>query len=248
MGEELEKIYTWKIDSLSLFLRYFVFAGISYFIFYVWKSKTFQKIKIQEAVPSKNHIVREILFSISTLLIHCAAGWMAFYMWKAGHTKIYLNISDQSGFYFIFSVLAMILIHDTYFYWTHRFIHLPGIYNLIHKVHHRSTNPTPWASFSFHPLEALISVGVLPIYLFCMPVHPIALFLFLTGMTLINVLGHLGYEIFSSGFRKSEYGKWHNTSSNHNLHHQNQQYNFGLYFSFWDRIMNTYLAPQELKK
>lgn len=30
-----------------------------------------------------------------------------------------------------------------------------------------------------------------------------------------------------------------NTSTHHNLHHQQGNYNFGLYFNFWDRMMGT---------
>jgi sterol desaturase/sphingolipid hydroxylase (fatty acid hydroxylase superfamily) len=62
-------------------------------------------------------------------------------------------------------------------------------------------------------------------------------------MTIMNVMGHLGYEIFPKGFINSSIGKWQNTSTNHNIHHQESNYNFGLYFTFWDRIMGTY-RPQ----
>ena len=34
-------------------------------------------------------------------------------------------------------------------------------------------------------------------------------------------------------------GKWINTSVNHNLHHQYFKGNYGLYFTFWDRMMGT---------
>ena len=56
------------------------------------------------------------------------------------------------------------LMHRRAFYWMHRFMHLPGIFKAVHKVHHLSHNPSPWAAFSFHPLEAIIEAGILPVF------------------------------------------------------------------------------------
>jgi len=134
----------------------------------------------------------------------------------------------------------MVVVHDTYFYWTHRLIHYPKLFSKIHKVHHYFDNPSPWSAFSFHPFEAMISIGIIPIIVFFIPCHPFAIFTFLSYMTLINIMGHLGFETFSIRFRKSTLGQWHNTSTYHNIHHQKSKYNYGLYFTFWDRIMGTY--------
>jgi sterol desaturase/sphingolipid hydroxylase (fatty acid hydroxylase superfamily) len=237
---EVEKIYTWGFDSAAYFIRYFLFAGIGYFVFYVWKHKKFTSLKIQKQIPAKRNIQQEIVYSILTLLIYCSASWLVFYWQKHGATKIYLDIHQYGYAYFIGSIIVMVLIHDAYFYWTHRMMHLPKIFQWFHKTHHHSHNPTPWSAFSFHPLEALISIGIIPIIIFAFPSHPFALFLFISYMTLINVMGHLGYETFPEKFRKNKMGKWHNTSTNHNAHHQQATCNFGLYFTFWDRLMKTY--------
>ena len=58
-------------------------------------------------------------------------------------------------------------------------------------------------------------------------------------MTLYNVYGHLGFEIYPKGLNKHWLGRWMNTSVNHNMHHQFFKGNYGLYFTFWDRMMNT---------
>jgi sterol desaturase/sphingolipid hydroxylase (fatty acid hydroxylase superfamily) len=58
-------------------------------------------------------------------------------------------------------------------------------------------------------------------------------------MTLYNVYGHLGFEIYPKGLNKHWLGRWMNTSVNHNMHHQFFKGNYGLYFTFWDRVMNT---------
>ena len=55
-------------------------------------------------------------------------------------------------------------------------------------------------------------------------------------------MGHLGYETFPKSLIKHPIGKWQNNATNHNLHHQLSKYNYGLYFTFWDRLMGTYQA------
>jgi len=245
MKNEIEDIYTWPHDVASIFLRYFLLAGVMYFIFYVWKQKSLNSKKIQHKSPRTKIIRNEILYSILTLIIYCITSWLVFQWQKAGITKIYIDINSFGYRYFALSIIIMLIVHDTYFYWTHRFLHVPKIFKWIHKTHHYSENPTPWAAFSFHPLEAFLSVGIIPIIVFLVPCHPYAVFIFLTIMTLINVLGHLGYELYSDQFIISKIGKWQNTSTNHNIHHQKYKYNFGLYFTFWDRIMGTYAGKAE---
>jgi len=132
-----------------------------------------------------------------------------------------------------------LLIHDTYFYWTHRLMHHPSVFKYFHKVHHLSTNPSPWAAFAFHPLEAIVEAGIIVVIAFIMPVHPLAIALFLLIMMVYNVYGHLGYELYPKGFTKTRIGKWINTSINHNQHHQYFKGNYGLYFLWWDRWMGT---------
>jgi sterol desaturase/sphingolipid hydroxylase (fatty acid hydroxylase superfamily) len=141
----------------------------------------------------------------------------------------------------------MIIFHDTYFYWTHWLMRKRGIYRWVHRVHHLSTNPSPWAAMAFHPYEAIIEACVIVIIPFLFPVHPLAIGLFLLFMMVYNVYGHLGYELYPAGFSKSYLGRWINTSINHNLHHESMNGNYGLYFLFWDRIMGT-LHPQYDRK
>ncbi|MBK6635031.1 MAG: sterol desaturase family protein [Chitinophagaceae bacterium] len=106
-------------------------------------------------------------------------------------------------------------------------------------MHHKSTNPSPWASFSFQPAEAFIESGIIYVFAFTFPVHIIHILAFLVFMTLYNVYGHLGFEIFPRGFNRHWFFKWFNTSVNHNMHHQYFKGNYGLYFTWWDRLMNT---------
>jgi Delta7-sterol 5-desaturase len=133
----------------------------------------------------------------------------------------------------------MLVMHDAYFYWIHRLMHHPGIFKWFHLVHHKSINPSPWAAFAFHPLEAIVEVGIIVVFLFTIPVTRIHLFVFFLFLMAYNVYGHLGWELYPKNFQRSFIGKWINTSVNHNQHHQYFKGNYGLYFLWWDRWMGT---------
>lgn len=246
------EVLTWQeiaarfLKTFSLIsLRYLVFAGVLYLIFYIWKKREFFRFKIQQKFPDNKNIIREIGYSFLSLFIFAMVGSALFILRKHGYTKMYLDFSEHSLAYFFFSTLAFIVIHDTYFYWAHRLMHRKEIYKYVHKVHHLSTNPTPWAAFAFHPIEALVEVGIVPLMMFLMPLHPYAILIWVLYQTGMNVLGHLGFELFPDGFTTGTISKWHNTSVHHNMHHKLVRCNYGLYYNFWDRIMGTNHAQYE---
>jgi Sterol desaturase len=133
----------------------------------------------------------------------------------------------------------MILVHDTYFYWTHRLLHTKWLFKKIHTVHHRSVNPTPWAAYAFHPVEALVESLVIFPFITLFPVHYLVFGLFTFQVLVMNVIGHLGFEFIPRRLRFSAMGKFLTSSTHHNLHHQKTRKNFGYYFTFWDRLMRT---------
>lgn len=221
--------------------RYILVAGGFYLVFYTWKKHPWKHRKIQPRFPSPSSLRNEVMFSLRTILIFGAIGYLSVWCRIHGYfpnrfTPLTdpLSVAKLAG-----SVLVLMLLHDTWFYWTHRWMHLPFVYRWVHKIHHRSTNPSPWASFSFHPLEAIVNALFLPLCLAAFPFHPLALFIFLFLMILMNTIGHLGFEIFPAWFYHSKLGQWQNTSTHHNMHHRYMTSNYGLYFSFWDRIMKS---------
>jgi uncharacterized protein (DUF2147 family) len=139
----------------------------------------------------------------------------------------------------IFSLVTAIVFHDFYFYWTHRLMHHKKLFKYVHRVHHESTNPSPWAAYAFHPWEALIQALVMPILVFILPLHPLTAFLFLVYMIIRNVIGHLGFEILPKGFTKNRWLNWNTAVMHHNMHHEHFHNNYGLYFTWWDKLMKT---------
>ena len=228
----------WLIASKYIVLRYFIIAGLAYLLFYVLFKKRWLQLKIQQQFPSAKSKWTEIYHSVITMVIFASMAAIVFKVARS-QTHIYMNISTNGIPYFILSFPLMFLVHDTYFYWIHRFMHLPWIFKHVHLVHHKSTNPTPWTSYSFHVVESILEALILPIIAFSFPVHIGALLLFLLLQFIYNVYGHLGYELYPKGFHRTRIGRWVNTPVAHNMHHKYFKGNYGLYFLFWDRWMGT---------
>jgi len=226
-----------KITSTILF-RYFSFASISFALFYVILKKPLWYRKIQQKIPKLTDYKRDIFWSLITITIFATV--IIFTFVKFNHlTNTYKDIEEYGYPYLFFSFFWMLIVHDTWFYWWHRIMHHPIVFKHVHLVHHKSTNPSPWTAYAFHPFEAIIEVGIHPFLAFTIPLYAPALGLFFLFQILYNVYGHLGFEIYPKGFHKHWLGKWINTSVAHNLHHKKFDGNYGLYLLFWDRIMGT---------
>jgi len=208
-------------------------------LWYVLLRKRISYKKIQLRFPVKKDYRREIIYSLVTMCIFAIIPTLILFTSFRNYTQFYKDIHQHSLLYFWLAFPLMFLIHDTYFYWTHRLMHHPKLFKLFHLVHHQSTNPSPWAAYSFHPLEAIIETGVFFVFVMVMPIHGLHLFIFFFIMIVYNIYGHLGWELYPKGFSRHPIGKWINTSINHNQHHQYFKGNYGLYFLWWDRWMKT---------
>lgn len=236
----MEKILetTVRIFSISA-LRYFVLAGIPFVLFYLLLPNRLSRFKIQQRLASKKDFIREVWHSLQSTLVFTLFAVVVLYSPLRQYTLIYERISDFPLWYILFSLAVSLVIHDTYFYWMHRLLHHKKLFRLTHLVHHQSTNPSPWTSYSFHLLEAIAEGLVLIPIVFVLPVHPLTILLFTVAGFIINVYGHLGYEIAPKWFRYSWLFEVLNTSVHHNLHHSKFKGNYGLYFRVWDRMIGT---------
>jgi Delta7-sterol 5-desaturase len=220
-------------------LRYAIPASIAFTVFWMWRWEALAHRRIQRRRPSSKAIRREIRYSISTAFIFSAVGLATVHLSRIGVLQNYESFDSYSWAYWVVSIALAILIHDAYFYWTHRAMHHPALFARFHRVHHLSTSPSPWAAYAFAPLEALVSALVVPLILLVLPMHDSAIFVFLIYMIVMNVIGHLGIELYPSSFARGRWTRWYSTSTHHNLHHRDFHGNYGLYFTWWDRLAGT---------
>ncbi len=185
-------------------------------------------------------IRKEIGWSLASAFIYGApAGLLAWGWQERGWTRIYSNVSDFPLWWLPASVLVYLFLHDSWFYWTHRWMHRPAIYKRMHAVHHASRDPTAWTAMSFHPWESVTGAVLIPALVLLIPIHYGALLAVLTVMTVMGVTNHMGWELFPRWLVRGPLGHWLITASHHQRHHEKYLCNFGLYFRFWDRLCGT---------
>ncbi|HLP38368.1 sterol desaturase family protein [Lacibacter sp.] len=178
---------------------------------------------------------KEYRNTISNLAVFALTGLLLGFFIDGGYTKVYSQTPAQlsSIIYLPASFLLALLVHDVYFYVTHRLLHLRFWFKQVHRVHHQSHTTNPWSAFSFHFAECIIQIGIVPLLAFLFPLHEIVLMLFVFFMMFITVYGHSGYELRPN---KHQLFNIFNTSLHHSQHHQYVHYNFGIYLNIWDRL------------
>lgn len=242
-------------DQLQIFLsetaKYMAFATGFFVLFWVILRKPLQGRKLsRKPWPKFSQVIREALFSTCTQVIFIAIDiWVAFLV-PASDKNSYTDVVAHGWVYYSAILFAVFVIHDTYFYWMHRLVHHPLLYDRVHRVHHESTDPTPYSAFHFHPLEAVgeagATVALLPLFLL-MPWHVSIPIVWGFGQLALNVTGHLGYELFPSWWHKVPVIKWKTPCMHHYLHHQMVRGNYGLYFRWWDKICGTEFPGYEAR-
>lgn len=220
-------------------LRYLLFAGVAWLLAYVLFRRRWGHRKIIPRLPTSADVRRELSYSLLTLFIYGLVGAATLWMVRQGWTQMYRRIPKHGWDWFVLSLPCLIILHDTWFYWTHRLMHHPRLFRWFHRVHHQSNNPSPWAAYSFAPLEAVVQAAIFPLAVMVMPVHPFAFFLFLVWQLAFNVAGHTGYEFYPRWWLNTWVGRFLNTPTNHVMHHELFRGNYGLYFNVWDRLMGT---------
>lgn len=218
--------------------RYLLIAGFFHWLILAY-SQQIGAVRLMPEDPKPATVRKEIFWSVISSFIYAAPATLAMQLWLAGGGAIYSDLAMRPLWWLPVSILVYLFLQDTYFYWTHRLMHLRYLYQIVHKTHHQSRPPTAWAAFSFHPYESLISAWFLPALTLVIPIHIGAVVFILFYMTVCAVLNHCGREIIPQSLLQSWPGQFMITATHHNLHHKNYQCNYGLYFRFWDRLLHT---------
>lgn len=221
------------------FSRYLIGAGSVYLLVNVLLSRALKNRKIRGKTPRAKQMIREFKSSAIAAAVFSLSGLLIDIGIRTGTMTIYGDASAYGTGYFVGSLLFMIIAQDAYFYWTHRLLHLPRFMKRGHTEHHKSINPTPWTAYSFNAIEAAIHAAFVPLFLLILPMHGLAVFLFLTHMIIRNAVGHSGYELFPRSWAVHPILGQITMVTHHDMHHASGNHNFGLYFTWWDRMMGT---------
>jgi len=107
------------------FLRYVIGAGGVFLIINGALTPLLRGRVIRDRDIGVRQIRRELLTSFRTVLIFAAAGFLIWLGDGLGLLKYYQDPAALGWGWFVVSVVLMIVLHDAWFYWTHRLIHHP---------------------------------------------------------------------------------------------------------------------------
>ena len=196
-----------------------------------------RKIRLQ--APGAAQMAREVAASARTVVIFSLSGVASIVAGRHGLQKLYADPAALGWIWFWASILILIVLHDAWFYWTHRLLHHPKLFRRWHGLHHRSKHPSPFTAYAFDVAEATVNALFLPLALVFLPVSELAVFLFLGHMIVRNTIGHSGYELYPARRDGRPLFDFMTTVTHHDLHHAQAGWNYGLYFTWWDRLMGT---------
>lgn len=233
--DPLNFLLAFAVVIFFILFRYFLMVGSAYALF--WKTN-FLKHKVQK-LHDKNlpeqQVRLEISYSLLSSVIFALSGVVMGLLWQLGYTQIYTSF-DQFGYWYLpASFFIYSLVHEFYFYYTHVWMHRPKVYKRVHRIHHLSVKTSPWASFSFHPWEALVHASFIPVLVVFVPIHPVVIISYLTFMTVTAISNHLGVELIPFKVVKDQFI----SGEHHSTHHTKLNYNYGLYYTFLDKISGT---------
>ena len=205
-------------------------------------SRSDHSCKIQKVSPRRWQIPGEVLLSLLTV---AGFGVVAIHRFATGRvhaeTLMYSDFSEHGWLYLLASLPLLIAAHDTNLY-----LHpSPHAFPLL--VPHPSSGssylenpPTAWTAYTFHPGEAVTHALYICLFTAILPIHWLVFTVFMLHMIVRAATIHCGVEMDPTRalfIIPSSNGS--PPTSHHDLHHAKGTGNYGLYFTWWDRLMGS---------
>ena len=179
---------------------------------------------------------REIGLSIISILIFGIGSLIPWYLLKTGYAELALNCS---WWQIMIEVIALIIWNEIHFYINHWLLHTRWL-KRFHMPHHRSVVATPWSTYSFHPIEAMMLGNVMIPPMLLHDFNVWSLLMLPVFSIVFNNIGHSNYDFLPDAERDRW---WLNAARRHHLHHACFHGNYGFMFPFMDRLFGTNLGP-----
>jgi lathosterol oxidase len=160
------------------------------------------------------------------------SGFLAYWIYKSGHSRVYISPRGHSVLSVVGSTLLYFLVTDVVIYWAHRLYHRPLLFRLIHRWHHRNPVPTAFTAFSMHPVEFLTYQSIMLLPLIWLPLNAL-------GVIAVLVSAHIEALLQHSGVRVFPWLPWMPSTFFHDDHHRYFHVNYGQHLTLWDRLYGT---------
>ncbi len=182
--------------------------------------------------------LREAGFTALSIFINSLITYVGYQCWMHG----LIQFNEDFSYRILIDSLVLVLIMDAVMFVLHLVVHRTFLYKIVHTLHHEYTQPQPINLFVLHPFETLSFGSLWVLLLLIFPANIYAVIIYLTLNVTFGMLGHMNTEIFPANWLRIPVLKFIATATFHYQHHEQEQYNFGFYTTFWDSVFGT-LAP-----
>lgn len=237
MSVSFSQYFLWLV--VVLLGTFALFQCVGFYIVQATNTGAFAPRKIVNIFGTDRQHWMEFRQSLISHGVFIVAGVLLWAIYRLGFSQIYESISDRGVAYYVLSYFILHVLHDTYFYWTHRALHEVSWLKRHHATHHISRAPSPLAAVSFSWAEAVVQAGFYVLVSMIVPMHWSMLILFYVFVAWISVLGHAGLEFWPNSLYRFPFGFTFNSLTAHNLHHFYGRGNYALYYRFWDEVCGT---------
>lgn len=216
---------------LGGFFSYIIFSTLSYVV--VYKLFPSQLLEPYDREVQPGQIWEEIKVSLKAMPLIALLTVPIYIAEWAGKTKVYRGIEPYGWGYFFFSIALFLAFTDCGIYWIHRTLHIGAFYKYLHKVHHNFLSPSPFAAVAFHPIDGWLQSVPYHLFVLLFPLNNrlyLGLFMFVQLWT-ISIHDRVSFAPLDGII---------NGSAHHACHHDAFNYNYGQYFTFWDRLFHTH--------
>lgn len=229
----------WVLLMLGDVIRYALFATAFWALLWIVLDRPLAGRRIRSDRPQGRQLRTEFLYSIRSTAVFATISLLPAIALKAGWMNGDAIAETWGPWWFGASLILMIISHDAYFYWVHRLAHRRGLFRWVHRRHHLSNNPSPFTAYSFDLAEAVLMGSFVPLWIMLVPTDWVVVDLFVLHQIIRNTLLHCGIEVMPARRDGRPLFDWMTTTTHHDLHHGRIKWNFGLYFTWWDRWMGT---------
>lgn len=232
----------WKFFLIS----WVAFSGL-YFLFAItaeWASHyLFPILHFGSPISGKakaHQVVIEIRNSLVSITIFAAYGLLT----KILVTSLFLQVNWEIDLLFLpLEIMALFIWNELHFYICHRLLHTKWLYKKVHVVHHRSTIPTAYSTYSFHWFEAVLLGSVMLTAMLIYPFQWLALLSLPLISILFNSIGHFHYDMFP--LRSTSHLL--SFSRRHSLHHSHNKGNFGFLLPVFDQLFGSTISHKKIE-
>lgn len=235
--------------KLSTLEGFFAFLFCVFLLVYLWES-----ISRERPAPSRPKTVRWLqngsLYVISFTLRRELAPILTLIGLKIGLPEDF-GLLPKTHWPIPVVILLSILALDFWSYLFHRLMHKSNWLWNCHLVHHSDTDVDLTTAFRFHPVESMLNAFWRAPMIAILGVPWLGLIIQSIVITTVGLLSHADVLINPRLDNRLRYVLI--TPSIHRIHHSNNSIdsntNFGVIFTFWDRLLGTYHAhPVENQK